>query len=190
MFARTNRLLLRPGWAEDAPALFRAIADRRIVRNLASAPWPYRQEDAEAFLATERKPDEPALLILRRTAGAPELIGTIGFGRRPDGEIEFGYWIARTHWGRGYATEAARAMVAIARDTLRMPRLHAGHFLDNPASGRVLEKAGFRPTGIIAPRFSAGRGETAPCRLFRLDLDEEAAPAEPARGELVLEMVA
>lgn len=188
MFARTERLLLRPGWIEDAPALFRAIADHGIVRNLASAPWPYRPADAEAFLATERKPDEPALLVFRRTEAAPELIGTVGLGRRPNDELEFGYWIARPFWGRGYATEAARAMVAIARDSLRLDRLHAGHFLDNPASGRVLEKLGFRPNGMVAPRFSAGRGTTAPCRLFRLDLAE--TPADPVRVERVLEMVA
>lgn len=190
MFARTERLLLRPGWIEDAPALLRAIGDEAIVRNLASVPWPYRLADAETFLATERRPDEPVMLITRRTAGAPEIIGTIGLGRRPNGEVEFGYWIARRHWGRGYATEAAQAMVEIARDALRLPRLHAGHFLDNPASGRVLEKVGFRPTGVIAPRFSAGRRGTAPCRLFRLDFDRAEAPAETTREKLVLEMVA
>ena len=115
MFARTTRLLLRPGWSQDAPALYKAIADETIVRNLASAPWPYKPDDAEAFLATERKPGEPSMLIFRRTEGAPELVGTMGFGRRPDGELEFGYWIARAHWGRGYATEAGRAVIAAAR---------------------------------------------------------------------------
>ena len=55
MFVRTERLLLRPGWSQDAPALFEAIGDARIVRNLATAPWPYRPEDAAAWLATERK---------------------------------------------------------------------------------------------------------------------------------------
>ena len=50
MFARTERLLLRPGWSQDAPALFKAIGDERIVRNLATAPWPYRPDDAEALL--------------------------------------------------------------------------------------------------------------------------------------------
>src|SRR4029453_3588759 len=54
MFARTERLLLRPGWAEDAPALARAIADEQVVRNLATAPWPFALEDAEAFLAAPR----------------------------------------------------------------------------------------------------------------------------------------
>ena len=173
MFARTERLLLRPGWAEDAPALFEGIADEAIVRNLASAPWPYRLSDAEAFLATERDPAEPAMLIFRRTEAEPQLVGTIGFGRRPDGEIEFGYWIARPFWGRGYATEAGRAVLDFARETLRLRRLEAGHFLDNPASGRVLEKLGFRPTGEIAQRYSAGRREAAPSRLFALKFGAE-----------------
>ena len=174
MFVRTERLLLRPGWSQDAPALFKAIADERIVRNLASAPWPYRPADAEAWLATERKECEPAPLIFLRTGAEPELIGAIGFGRRPTGEMEFGYWIARTHWGRGYATEAGRTILATARHSLRLKRLGAGHFLDNPASGRVLETLGFRPTGKIVPQSRAGRGEAAPCRLFELEFGEGA----------------
>lgn len=180
MFVRTERLLLRPGWSQDAPALFEAIGDERIVRNLATAPWPYRPGDAEAWLATERKASEPSLLILRCSEAAPELIGAIGFGRRPTGEMEFGYWIARRHWGRGYATEAGRAVLATARHGLRLKRLDAGHFLDNPASGRVLEKLGFKPTGTIVPYYSAGRGEAAPCRLFKLELDGEAETAPAA----------
>ena len=182
MFTRTARLLLRPGWAEDAHALAGAIADERIVRNLATAPWPYQPGDAEAWLATERKASEPALLIFRCMDSAPELIGAVGFGRKPGGGIEFGYWIARYHWGRGYATEAGRAVLAAARHSLRLKRLDAGHFLDNPASGRVLEKLGFRPVGKIVPYYSAGRGEAAPCRLFELELDSEAeiAPAMAA----------
>jgi len=173
MFARTERLLLRPGWSQDAPALFEAISDERIVRNLATAPWPYTLADAEAFLATERRESEPSLLIFRRTEGAPELIGGIGFGLRPTGETEFGYWLVRAHWGRGYATEAGRALLAAARHGLRVSRLDAGHFLDNPASGRVLEKLGFTPTGTIVPHYSAGRGEAAPCRLFKLEWEAE-----------------
>lgn len=170
MFARTERLLLRPGWKEDAPALFGAIADEAIVRNLASPPWPYSLADAEVFLATDRRPDEASFLVFRRTRGAPQLIGTAGLGRRPSGAIELGYWIARPHWGLGYATEAASAVVAIARDGLRLDRLVAGHFLDNPASGRVLEKLGFKASGVTAPRYSVARGEDAPCRLFELRL--------------------
>ncbi len=180
MFARTERLLLRPGWIEDAPALHEAIADEAIVRNLAHAPWPYSHLDAETYLMRERRPHETSSLIFLRTSEAPQLIGAIGFGRMPTGEPELGYWIARAHWGRGYATEAGRAVLDYARNSLRIPRLAASHFIDNPASGQVLAKLGFRPLGRIALRHSAGRGEAVPCRLFEIELaaaGEEAAQA-------------
>ncbi|HEY1605767.1 MAG TPA: GNAT family N-acetyltransferase [Allosphingosinicella sp.] len=183
MFARTERLLLRPGWVEDAPALHAAIADEAIVRNLAHAPWPYSRLDAETYLMRERRPREASTLIFLRSGEAPQLVGAIGFGRTPNGELELGYWIARAHWGRGYATEAGRAVIAHARESLRIPRLIAGHFIDNPASGRVLTKLGFRPLGRIAPRHSAGRGEAVPCRLFEMALaaaEDEAARAMAA----------
>ncbi|MGQ0660934.1 GNAT family N-acetyltransferase [Sphingosinicella sp.] len=181
MFARTPRLLLRPGWREDAPQLVAAIADERIVCNLAQAPWPYRLSDAETFLSRERRPHEPSCLIFRRTEGAPQLIGGIGVGRLPDGdELEFGYWLARPYWGQGYATEAGCALIANARHTLRLKRLVAGHFTDNPASGRVLAKLGFKPTGVTRLRWSAGRRAEAPCRDFVLDLDrQEESCSEP-----------
>ena len=179
MFARTERLLLRPGWREDAPALYEAIADERIVRNLAAAPWPYRFADAETFLSRDRDPRDPASLIFLRTEGAPRLIGGIGFGRLPSGAQEIGYWIARPYWGLGFATEAGRAAIANARHSLRLGRLVAGHFLDNPASGRVLAKLGVRPTGAVVRRYSAGRHDEAPCRLFELKLaGEEVVPTE------------
>ena len=169
MFARTPRLLLRPGFPEDAPALATAIADETIVRNLATAPWPFHMRDAEAFLARPRDPVLPSLLIFERTQGAPWLVGSCGLGRRPSGAVEMGYWIARAHWSRGMATEACAALVEIAR-TLGLASLEGSHFLDNPASARVLEKLGFEPVGIVAPRMSCARGTEAPARLMRLSL--------------------
>jgi RimJ/RimL family protein N-acetyltransferase len=169
MFARTPRLLLRPGFPEDAPALATAIGDQAIVRNLATAPWPYRMRDAEAFLARPRDPILPSLLVFERTAGAPQLVGSCGLGRRPSGSVELGYWIATPFWGRGFATEACTALVDIAR-TLGLTCLEGSHFVDNPGSARVLEKLGFEALGIIAPRLSCARGVEVPARLMRLRL--------------------
>jgi RimJ/RimL family protein N-acetyltransferase len=169
MFARTPRLLLRPGFPEDAPALAAAIADRAIVTNLAVVPWPYSLRDAEAFLAKPRDPVLPSLLIFERTKGAPQLVGSCGLGRRPSGAVEMGYWTARPFWSRGFATEACEALVDIAR-TLGLASLEGSYFLDNPASARVLEKLGFEPVGIVAPRMSCARGQEVPARLMRLDL--------------------
>jgi len=165
MFARTERLLLRPGWREDAPALAAAIGDEAIVRNLATAPWPYGEEDAESFLTRMEADGLPNFLIFSRTLGAPRLVG--GCGIRPDesGAPELGYWIARPYWGLGFATEAGRAVVQIAR-AMNLPQLRAMHALDNPASGNVLRKIGFRPTGRVALRHSRGRGADVPCALF------------------------
>jgi RimJ/RimL family protein N-acetyltransferase len=167
MFARTPRLLLRPGWREDAPALAAAIGDEAIVRNLATAPWPYSVDDAEAFLAREQDPRHPALLIFARTRGAPRLIGGIGIAPAAEGGRELGYWIARRYWGLGFATEAGRALLAAAADTLRLTPLSASHFRDNPASGRVLAKLGFVPTGETVQRFSAGRGAMVDAAVYR-----------------------
>jgi len=172
MFARTPRLLLRPGFPEDAPALAMGIADRAIARNLAVVPWPYTLRDAEAYLASPRDPVLPSLLIFERTGAEPQLVGSCGLGRRPSGAVEMGYWIARGHWGRGIATEACKALIDIAR-TLGLAQLEGSHFLDNPASGRVLEKLGFEPVGIVAPRMSCARGEEVPARLMRLRLAAE-----------------
>lgn len=169
MFARTPRLLLRPGFPEDAPALAMAMSDKAIARNLAVVPWPYTLRDAEAFLASPRDPVLPSFLIFERTESAPRLIGSCGMGRRPSGAVEMGYWIARSHWGRGFATEACRALVDIAR-TLGLSSLEGSHFIDNPASARVLDKLGFESLGIIAPRLSCARGEEVPARLMRLRL--------------------
>jgi RimJ/RimL family protein N-acetyltransferase len=169
MFARTPRLLLRPGFPEDALALAAAIADESIARNLANVPWPYSMRDAEAFLASPRDPILPSLLIFERGDGAPQLVGACGLGRRPSGAVEMGYWIATTYWGRGYATEACAALIEIAR-TLGLASVEGSHFLDNPASARVLEKLGFEPLGIVAPRLSCARGVEVPARLMRLRL--------------------
>jgi RimJ/RimL family protein N-acetyltransferase len=182
MFARTPRLLLRPGFPEDAPALACAIADKAIVMNLAVVPWPYSIRDAEAFLAKPRDPVLPSLLIFERGPCAPQLVGACGLARRPSGSVELGYWIGRPFWGRGIATEACTALVDIAR-TLGLPSLEASHFIDNPASGRVLEKLRFQALGIIAPRMSCARGHEVPARLMRLQLRAALAGEEEKEEE-------
>ncbi len=175
MFIRTRRLFLRPAWAEDARALHDAIASWEVVKNLSRAPWPYGLADAEAFTRGRvLEPGETSFLIFARTDGDPVLVGSIGFGRRcaSDDDAELGYWIARDHWGRGYATEAGHAVVELAFDGLRLPALTAGHFADNPASGAVLRKLGFRATGETRTVPCAARGCELPTPLYALARDE------------------
>lgn len=176
MFARTERLLLRPSWPEDARDLHQAIADEGIVRNLARAPWPYTAEDAVRFATQEHEEGFPTFLMMLRTNGAPRLIGACGIGSL-DGEAELGYWIGRPFWGHGFATEASRAVVEIAK-TIGHKKLVASHFTDNPASGKVLRKLGFQSTGKTAQRHSNGRGIATTCALYEKAMD--GAGLEPA----------
>ncbi len=185
MFAVTERLLLRPGWTEDAPALAAAVANEKIARNLAELPWPYGEEDARWFLDHVHGKGRPEFLITSRARGSAEVIGGIGLHddpEEPSEAPEIGYWIAERHWGKGYATEAARAVIGIARHTMRLPGLKSAYFTDNPASGKVLRKLGFRPTGKVVPRRSAGRNAEVATVLMALDFAVDAdGPTSDAR---------
>jgi RimJ/RimL family protein N-acetyltransferase len=185
MFARTDRLLLRPSWPEDAGALYAAIADENIVRNLAMAPWPYTAKDAAEFTAQEYDIMHPQFLLFLRTDGAPRLIGGCGIGNHR-GSAELGYWISRPYWGLGFATEAARAVVDIAA-AVGHDYLMAGHFSDNPASGRVLRKAGFQTTGQTEMRYSNGRGYKAKSIVYSKALSGDVmASSMPMRRPVTL----
>lgn len=174
MFARTERLTLRPGWPEDADALHAAIAHRPVVEKLARVPWPYTLDDARDWLA---RPAEamPVFTIHAHDLGpVPRLVGGIGLHPEEDG-LNLGYWVTPDAWGRGYATEAGRQVVAIARHALGQPRLAAYHHVDNPASGRVLRKLGFREVGR-GKRPCAARGHAVDSVMMSLDLAEEDSP--------------
>ena len=171
MFHCTERLLLRPAWPEDWQAVYSGIADEGVVRNLARAPWPYSKDDARSFVELPVDPMFPRFLITRARDAA--LIGCIGIDMT-EGQIELGYWIGRAHWGQGYATEAGRGVIEVA-STLGHKHLVASHFLDNPASGKVLSKLGFEPTGRVVNRHSCGRGEAAPTAEYSLTLSEQSA---------------
>lgn len=178
MFARTRRLTLRPGWPEDAAALAAAIAHEDVVMRLARVPWPYAEADAAAFLAQPGGARDTVFMICAHDAGgAPRLIGTIGLHASGDAH-ELGYWLTPNAWGRGYATEAGRAVVEIARHALPVRRLESGYFADNPASGRVLRKLGFRDTGRREQRPSLARGGAVDAVVMELDVDAD-RPAMP-----------
>lgn len=170
MFVRTERLTLRPGWIEDAPQVARAIGHWDVCSKLALVPWPYALGDAEQFLAMQQRAEHPVLLIHEHAGPATRLIGGIGIHPDDKGDLELGYWLTPDAWGRGYATEAGGAVIRAARESLRLRRLVSGHFIDNPASGKVLRKLGFRPTGRVVMRESRARGHVAPCATFELDL--------------------
>ncbi len=181
MFLRTERLFLRPAWPEDAAELTRAIAHEPVVRMLSRVPWPYEEAHARAWIAAPRDPYLPTLLITLPDEGG-RIVGCVGL-HDADGQIEVGYWLAPSHWGHGYATEALTGLLALAR-LAGHPRIFSRHAQDNPASGRVLRKAGFRPTGRAGAIHSLGRGATVEAPEYALDLDPVApmtgCPSRPA----------
>ena len=180
MFMRTKRLFLRPVFEEDWRGIYEGIAEEAIVRNLARAPWPYTEQDARDFCARVASDPVRTRFAITVPEAQGAIAGMIGFERLDGASDELGYWIARKWQGRGFATEAVRGVIATAR-ALGVERLEAGHFLDNPASGKVLRKTGFVPTGAIETMTSAGRGgEPVACRRFILPLREEISELHPA----------
>lgn len=187
MFIRSERLFLRPGWPEDWNELFDEIGSVRnsgeaIVHNLATAPWPYTADAARGFVETPQAPRHPHFLITLPHADGSRLIGSIKLAAGEAG-TELGYWIVPDLWNRGYATEAVRAVLSLAR-TLGHRRVIANQFVDNPASGRVLRKAGFCPTGEIGSRFSLARGGEAPAAVHAITLDPPCECDVPDQPEM------
>ncbi|MEO6153320.1 MAG: GNAT family N-acetyltransferase [Croceibacterium sp.] len=175
MFVRTDRLFLRPAWREDAPELTRAIAHEPVVRMLARAPWPYYESHARAWIAAAHDPRLPTLLVTVPGEGR-RIVGGCGL-HAEDGSSVVGYWIEPLHWGRGFATEALRGMLTLAR-TLGHRQIVGRHAADNPASGRVLRKAGFVPTGRARPFRSLGRAGELRGPEYALDLAGEDGPQD------------
>ena len=190
MFLRTQRLLLRPAWPEDVPALTAAIAHESVARMLARVPWPYGEADARTFVAREQDPYLPSLLITLPGAGGM-IVGGVGL-HEDNGEASVGYWVTPELWGCGIATEALRGLVGLAK-LCGHRRLVAFHAIDNPASGRVLRNAGFRPTGRMQRRPSLGRGSDVAGPELALDLvdgDDTASIAQPATASRLMEVPA
>lgn len=146
----TERLILRPFTVADAPAVQRLAGEKTIADNTLNIPHPYADGMAEAWIGSH----DAALargesLVLAVTLSGEGLIGAIGLNLdRPNRRGELGYWIAVPHWGRGFATEAAKAVIRYGFQSLGLNRIEANHLTRNPASGRVLAKVGMRLEGV------------------------------------------
>ena len=158
------RLTLRPPAPADAPRLTRLIDDFGVARMTSRVPHPYGPGDAQTFFdGLSKSNDDWRFAVEHPDYG---FIGVISLDRREGAFRELGYWLGRPFWGRGYATEAACALLQWARDARDLRAAAAGHFEDNPTSGRVLDKAGFLYTGVVEPRFSKARGAVASTRMM------------------------
>lgn len=163
----TERLRLRAPQRRDAERIAMLANDLDVARMTTKMPHPYALADAEAFLAQAEGHDPARERAFAIEAPGEGLVGMLGFHpRAEDGRPELGYWLGRAYWGRGYATEAARASLRWAARAWRRRMVVAGHFSDNAASGQVLCKAGFLYTGEVKLQHCLARGEQTPTRMM------------------------
>jgi len=172
---KTRRLTLRPIEKADAARFEVLCNDKDIARNTARIPDPYTAQDAEIFvdqlIEARVKGDEYAFAV----CCDGEIIACAGALQTDTAIWEIGYWVGADYRGQGVASEAADAITQFAIRALGAATVTAGYFTDNPVSGRVLEKLGFRETGETKLIYSRGRGEEATSISLALSADEFAA---------------
>jgi RimJ/RimL family protein N-acetyltransferase len=161
----TERLILRAPRLGDVKAVAAQANDRRIAENTARIPHPYRPGDAEDFITAANRGNDTTFVVTLRNG---TLIGACGLSQLDRHPPELGYWLGVKHWGKGYATEAARALIDHAFSESDCEAIQSAARVTNPASRRVLEKCGFQWTGAGLLRIRA-IASSAPIDRFRLD---------------------
>ncbi len=150
---RTERLLLRAYEDSDIPKIAPLLGAWEVVVNTLRVPYPYTENDAREYVKGGQNQDvQTRFGIFDASSG--ELYG--GISLMPEEQhhrAEIGYWIGRPHWGKGYATEAAREIVRYGFETLKLNRIYAGVFEGNPSSTHVLEKLGFQHEGTLRKHY-------------------------------------
>lgn len=153
---KTPRLRLRPVTSEDAPAIEAVARLREIADTMISIPHPYPSGEAARYVAARQAERAAgtgeAFTIERGDDGA--FCGQVEV-RDIDREhalAELSFWLAPAAWGQGYMSEVVQAVLRYGFETLGLNRLYAYHMTRNPASGRVLEKNGFRQEGLLRQR--------------------------------------
>ena len=143
----TNRLILRPFCQSDAKRVQRLAGDHRIADVTLNIPHPYLDGMAEAWIATHASAwnDRSALIYAMAQKSAPDsIIGAISLMELTTREGELGYWAGVPYWNNGFCSEAAKAIIHFGFHTLSLQRIHCCHLIRNPASGRVMQKAGMQ----------------------------------------------
>ncbi len=163
----TERLVLRQPTLADVKGIARIVGDKRVAINLRRVPHPYSTYDAVNFVsAVANAGGTITFLIERKNKNQP--IGLASLTWETEGAPELGYCLGVEHWGQGFGTEAARAVIDYAFEEFAITRILSGARVLNPASRHVLEKCGFQWTGVELHRFLA-LGSSTPVDRFRLE---------------------
>ena len=168
----TKRLLLRVPATFDVPEIVALAGDYDVAKNLSRVPHPYSDAHARDWIeqsAEKRlRGTDFVFAITNKQDGA--YMGSCGLHKRDGENFEFGYWLGKPFWGQGFATEAARRLIAFAFMDLALETVVAGYFHDNPASGHVLEKLGSVADGSDQ-RDCLARGHAVDCHKVVLTRD-------------------
>ena len=146
----TERLILRPFAPADAAEVHGIVSDREIAYNTAHIPHPYPDGMALEWIerVAARWATGESAVFAATERGAGRIVCAAGLEIDPPHRRgELGYWVARPFWNCGYASEAARAVVAFGFRELGLNRVAAHHYSRNPASGRVMQKIGMTYEG-------------------------------------------
>jgi RimJ/RimL family protein N-acetyltransferase len=160
----TERLMLRRPTLADVKAIAGLANDRRIAENTRRLPHPYSQEDAIAFVRALANDNRETVFLIENNF-VP--VGMVGVDWRQADAPELGYWLGVEHWGQGFATEAARAVIDFTFEEFDVEHLMSGARVANPSSRNILEKCGFQWSGVELHRFEA-LGSSTPVDCFRL----------------------
>lgn len=156
---KTDRLVLRPTSAADAERAFEIQSDWEVTRMLRMASFPADRRTTFDWFADHEREWTAGEAYRFAVEVAGRMVGLVDIDEITGDKGDLGYWFERAAWGRGYAFEAANAVVRFAFDTAGLSTLKSGHAADNPASGRILTRLGFVPVDVVE-RFSRPRGET------------------------------
>src|SRR5258708_5893943 len=137
----TDRLTLRRPTLADVKATAGLANDRRIAVNTRRLPHPYSQEHAIAFVRAIADNNRETVFLIESNF-VP--VGMVGVDWREPDAPELGYWLGVDHWGQGFATEAARAVIDFTFEEFDVEHLIAGARVSNPSSRNILEKCGFQ----------------------------------------------
>jgi RimJ/RimL family protein N-acetyltransferase len=158
---RSERLTLRRVTPRDSGPITEAVNDPRVYRMVSRIPPGQTRAQTLAWIATHDAGHAAGTGHVFALTQGTALLGVIGAHRTATDEpFEIGYWLVPAAWGQGYCTEAGALLIRWLETAHGVRALVAGHFVDNPASGRVLQKLGFLPCGRNR-LFSLGRGEAA-----------------------------
>jgi RimJ/RimL family protein N-acetyltransferase len=180
----TKRLWLRWPRASDAPAITSFVSLPQVARMTASIPHPYPQGEAERFIMKARTGNASGtalVLAITQKGGTRPTIGLLSATLATVRDVEFGYVLAPSVWGKGFASEAVKALADTVFSLTRANRILANSRANNIASRGVLEKTGFAfvDSGLD---FLPARGGLHPCDRFQLDRKTWAA-SRSAGGE-------